>query len=82
MKTKALISFAVTANQLRGYREADLRLCFHIRKNPVFSRCGSFDDLLDLSLYRPQIKKLAFEGKMFIAHVNVNEVRCLVTLLL
>ena len=29
------------ADQLRGYREADLRLCFRIRKNPVFSRCGS-----------------------------------------
>ena len=30
------------ADQLRGYREADLRLCFRIGKNPVFSRCGSF----------------------------------------
>ena len=30
------------ADQLRGYREADLRLCFRICKNPVFSRCGSF----------------------------------------
>ena len=25
------------ADQLRGYREADLRLCFSICKNPVFS---------------------------------------------
>ena len=25
------------AEQLRGYREADLRLCFRIFKNPVFS---------------------------------------------
>ena len=25
------------ADQLRGYREADLRLCFHICKKPVFS---------------------------------------------
>ena len=25
------------ADQLRGYREADLRLCFRIGKNPVFS---------------------------------------------
>ena len=31
------------ADQLRGYREADLRLCFRIGKNPVFSRCGSND---------------------------------------
>ena len=28
-------------DQLRGYREADLRLCFRICKKPVFSRCGS-----------------------------------------
>ena len=30
------------ADQLRGYREADLRLCFRLGKNLVFSRCGSF----------------------------------------
>ena len=30
------------ADQLRGYHEADLRLCFCICKKPVFSRCGSF----------------------------------------
>ena len=29
------------ADQLRGYREADLRLCFRIGKIPVLSRCGS-----------------------------------------
>ena len=29
------------ADQLRGYREADLRLCFRICKNPVFSWRGS-----------------------------------------
>ena len=31
------------ADQLRGYREADLRLCFRLGKNPVFSRCGSYE---------------------------------------
>ena len=31
------------ADQLRGYREADLRLCFRICKNLVFSRRGSYD---------------------------------------
>ena len=31
------------ADQLRGYREADLHLCFHICKKPVFSRRGSYD---------------------------------------
>ena len=29
------------ADQFRGYCEADLRLCFRIGKNLVFSRCGS-----------------------------------------
>ena len=29
------------ADQLRGYREADLRLCFSICRKPVFSRRGS-----------------------------------------
>ena len=29
------------ADQLRGYREADLRLCFRICKKPLFSRRGS-----------------------------------------
>ena len=36
-KTKALISFVVIA-------EADLRLCFRICKNPVFSRRGSLQN--------------------------------------
>ena len=30
------------ADQLRGYREVDLRLCYHICKRPVFSRRGSY----------------------------------------
>ena len=30
------------ADQLRGYREADLRLCFRICKLLVFSRDGSY----------------------------------------
>ena len=29
------------ADQLRGYHKADLRLCFRIYKNPVFSERGS-----------------------------------------
>ena len=31
------------ADQLRGYCEADLRLCFRICKKPVFSRRGSIN---------------------------------------
>ena len=34
------------ADQLRGYCEADLRLCFRICKKPVFSRHGSYIPLL------------------------------------
>ena len=34
------------ADQLHGYREADMRLCFRICKKPVFSRRGSFRTLL------------------------------------
>ena len=39
------------ADQLRGYREADLRLCFRICKKPVFSRRGSIA-FYSLSFYR------------------------------
>ena len=33
------------ADQLRGYRKADLRLCFRICKKPVFSQRGSNKEL-------------------------------------
>ena len=56
------------ADQLRGYREADLRLCFRIGKNPVFSRCGSFGGgfagtkfkLLDLACSCKDVKIIVF----------------------
>ena len=35
------------ADQLRGYREADLRLCFRICKTLIFSRSGSFHFLVN-----------------------------------
>ena len=38
------------ADQLRGYREADLRLCFRICKKPVFSRRGSYHKIHTLSV--------------------------------
>ena len=38
------------ADQLRGYREADLRLCFCICKKPVFSRRGSIVNTLKFEL--------------------------------
>ena len=31
------------SDQLRGHREADMRLCFRICKKPAFSLRGSFD---------------------------------------
>ena len=39
------------ADQLRGYREADLRLCFRPCKLLVFSRTGSFYDPVTLHTF-------------------------------
>ena len=39
------------ADQFRGYREADLRLCFRICKRPVYSRRGSFIKQKQLRLH-------------------------------
>ena len=48
------------ADQLRGYREADLRLCFRICKNPVFSRRGSYDvNVFSILLMNPVAKHLS-----------------------
>ena len=50
------------ADQLRGYREADLRLCFRICKKPVFSKRGSiFSSEMDSE---PPIKKPKSNGAM------------------
>ena len=38
------------ADQLRGYRKADLRLCFRICKLLVFPRGGSYICLLEISV--------------------------------
>ena len=38
------------ADQLRSYCEADLRLCFCISNNPVFSQCGSYVIVLEMCL--------------------------------
>ena len=43
------------ADQLRGYREADLHLCFRICKMLVFSWCGSYG------------KTVVYMGKLFFA---------------
>ena len=46
------------ADQLRGYREADLRLCFRICKKPLFSRCGSYYTLLNGFLIQTNCEKV------------------------
>ena len=40
------------ADQLRGYREADLRLCFRPCKLLVFSRTGSYNLSLRSSAFK------------------------------
>ena len=51
------------ADQLRGYREADLRLCFRPCKLLVFSRTGSY--ILQYTLARIMCR-CAREGKVLI----------------
>ena len=53
------------ADQLHGYREADLRLCFRIGKNPVFSRCGSIIKAFKLKLYIALIPKVFLDMSTF-----------------
>ena len=53
-KAKALISFAVT--------EADLRLCFRISKNPIFSRRGSYG-VTFLSYSSSQVVDAKYNGQ-------------------
>ena len=47
------------ADQLRGYREADLRLCFRPCKLLVFSRTGSTNSPTDC-LYKKIVHTLSF----------------------
>ena len=44
------------ADQLRGYREADLRLCFRICKKPVFSRRGSNQGLFAYWIFDTKVE--------------------------
>ena len=46
------------ADQLRGYREADRRLCFRICKKPVFSQRGSYVTDCYLCTYFSTIARL------------------------
>ena len=60
------------ADQLHGYREADLRLCFRICKKPVFSRRGSTVSLYFLKSNRER-KSFSKNTKL---HDNFNELAC------
>ena len=48
---KFRICVAKTKGADRSYCEADLRLCFRLGKNLIFSRCGSFNNVCILYLY-------------------------------
>ena len=50
-----------TDDQLRGYQDADLRLCFCIIMQIVFSRCGSFVPIC-LQTVRRDARNLVFVG--------------------
>ena len=52
------------ADQLRGYREADLRLCFRICKKTVFSRRGSYGRRLLVIWYLGITKSSAKSGQI------------------
>ena len=57
------------ADQLRGYHEADLRLCFRICKTPVFSQRCSFVNLhlcaYAISMFLPSAKTRGRNVKHF-----------------
>ena len=52
------------ADQLRGYRKADLRLCFRICKKPVFSRRGSYVFLVF------KFSPISFKGSILVLAVT------------
>ena len=55
------------ADQLQGYRKADLRLCFRICKNPVFSRGG-------ISFPTKKIIKVNSEYKLILQKDKSNRI--------
>ena len=61
------------ADQLRGYREADLRLCFRLGKNTVFSRCGSIEDVIGRAIMTKNFHKLSFHYSRVEAERETND---------
>ena len=54
------------ADQLRGYQEADLRLCFRIYKKPVFSQRGSMFLGHEIPFYSADVTILVNEFNIII----------------
>ena len=69
--TYYLCSENKAADQLRGYREADLRLCFRICKKPVFLRRGSHDIVFMLKTRTTEVFMLHLGLGCFI-HDNIQ----------
>ena len=65
------------ADQLLGYREADLRLCFRICKIPVFSRRGSIVFYLDLASLRDNMTTGTFCLKLSFNHNTIFQEKML-----
>ena len=71
-------------DQLHGYREADLRLCFRICKKPFYSRHGSYNSTnysvfisvkgvnADLMYIDKSTSKFAIATQVHISYLNVN----------
>ena len=60
------------ADQLCGYREADLRLCFRICKKPVFSRRGSY-----IYIYMPRHVPTTYLNHFASNHTILKLEQCL-----
>ena len=62
------------ADQLRGHREADLRLCFCTCKKPGFLRCGSFKQPTKLTCSDQTEADRAFVLRICMSHLFDDEV--------
>ena len=63
------------ADQLRGNREADLRLCFRICKKPVFSRRGSFISFINTTAASKDVLSIILAQGELKLEYDCSEVR-------
>ena len=66
-----------SADQLRRYREADLRLCFRTCKNPVFSRRSSCTCSLILLIKTNKRTNLGLQAHLHTVHVIAHTCTCI-----